>query len=215
MKSRTKAIRYQPTARRSSISPFQRNRILAVTLESGSTWQGSWQRRITEVSLPKGVQIHREQSSSSRWIHTSALGWSRPRRGFHRAQEKQAAFSRILLISSLGSGGTEAPPRASSSPPPARIVEGAESRRPIMQLLDLLGRRWALRILWELRSGPRGFRAAASKNIQHSARRNCNAAQPALAHTPHWTPRFRAIRASRAPALPTARCTRPRMATTR
>jgi len=28
-----------------------------------------------------------------------------------------------------------------------------------MALLDLLGRRWALRILWELREGPSGFRA--------------------------------------------------------
>jgi DNA-binding HxlR family transcriptional regulator len=27
------------------------------------------------------------------------------------------------------------------------------SSRPIMRLLDLLGRRWTLRILWELRSG--------------------------------------------------------------
>jgi DNA-binding HxlR family transcriptional regulator len=27
-----------------------------------------------------------------------------------------------------------------------------------MALLDLLGRRWALRILWELREGPVGFR---------------------------------------------------------
>jgi DNA-binding HxlR family transcriptional regulator len=28
-----------------------------------------------------------------------------------------------------------------------------------MALLDLLGRRWALRIIWELRSGPLSFRA--------------------------------------------------------
>ena len=28
-----------------------------------------------------------------------------------------------------------------------------------MAALDLLGRRWALRIMWELREGPRGFRA--------------------------------------------------------
>ncbi len=28
-----------------------------------------------------------------------------------------------------------------------------------MALLDLLGRRWALRILWELRDGPLSFRA--------------------------------------------------------
>lgn len=37
-------------------------------------------------------------------------------------------------------------------------------RRPIMVLLDLLGQKWALRILWELRSGglsSRALRAAA------------------------------------------------------
>ncbi|MCA9772080.1 MAG: helix-turn-helix transcriptional regulator [Myxococcales bacterium] len=28
-----------------------------------------------------------------------------------------------------------------------------------MAALDLLGRRWALRVLWELRAGPVGFRA--------------------------------------------------------
>jgi DNA-binding HxlR family transcriptional regulator len=28
-----------------------------------------------------------------------------------------------------------------------------------MALLDLLGRRWALRVIWELRNGPLGFRA--------------------------------------------------------
>jgi DNA-binding HxlR family transcriptional regulator len=33
------------------------------------------------------------------------------------------------------------------------------SRRPIMRVLELLGRRWALRVLWELRDGPRTFRA--------------------------------------------------------
>jgi len=30
-------------------------------------------------------------------------------------------------------------------------VRGSKTGRPIMALLDLLGRRWALRILWELR----------------------------------------------------------------
>lgn len=34
-----------------------------------------------------------------------------------------------------------------------------DDRRPIMALLDLLGRRWALRILWELRYGPLTSRA--------------------------------------------------------
>jgi DNA-binding HxlR family transcriptional regulator len=32
-----------------------------------------------------------------------------------------------------------------------RAVRGSRSGRPIMALLDLLGRRWSLRILWELR----------------------------------------------------------------
>jgi DNA-binding HxlR family transcriptional regulator len=32
-----------------------------------------------------------------------------------------------------------------------RAVRGSTSGRPIMALLDLLGRRWSLRILWELR----------------------------------------------------------------
>lgn len=34
----------------------------------------------------------------------------------------------------------------------------ARSRRPVMQVLEVLGRRWALRVLWELRTGPRTFR---------------------------------------------------------
>lgn len=36
------------------------------------------------------------------------------------------------------------------------------SRRPIMALLELLGRKWALRVLWELRDGPLSFRALQS-----------------------------------------------------
>lgn len=35
------------------------------------------------------------------------------------------------------------------------IIPGiTETGRPIMALLDLIGRRWALRIIWELRNGP-------------------------------------------------------------
>jgi DNA-binding HxlR family transcriptional regulator len=37
-------------------------------------------------------------------------------------------------------------------------VRGSATGRPIMAALDLLGRRWALRVLWELRDGPVGFR---------------------------------------------------------
>jgi DNA-binding HxlR family transcriptional regulator len=36
-------------------------------------------------------------------------------------------------------------------PPPGRPVRGPETGRPIMAALDLLGRRWTLRVLWELR----------------------------------------------------------------
>ena len=43
-------------------------------------------------------------------------------------------------------------------PKPGRAVRGSDSGRPIMALLDLLGRRWALRIIWELREAPLTFR---------------------------------------------------------
>ena len=43
------------------------------------------------------------------------------------------------------------------APRPGRAVRGSHTGRPIMALLDLLGRRWALRILWELREGPLPF----------------------------------------------------------
>lgn len=39
----------------------------------------------------------------------------------------------------------------SGKTPGQRRVRGSRSGRPIMVLLDLLGRRWSLRILWELR----------------------------------------------------------------
>jgi DNA-binding HxlR family transcriptional regulator len=40
-----------------------------------------------------------------------------------------------------------------------RAVRGSRTGRPIMVLLDLLGRRWTLRILWELRGGALTSRA--------------------------------------------------------
>jgi DNA-binding HxlR family transcriptional regulator len=42
---------------------------------------------------------------------------------------------------------------------PNRRVRGSRTGRPIMALLDLLGRRWTLRILWELRDGALTSRA--------------------------------------------------------
>lgn len=43
------------------------------------------------------------------------------------------------------------------------LVDELGRRRPVMVLLELLSRRWALRVLWELREGPltsRALRAA-------------------------------------------------------
>lgn len=53
----------------------------------------------------------------------------------------------------MGAGMTR--PRA---PVPGRPVRGSTTGRPLMAAMDLLGRRWALRLLWELRGGPVGAR---------------------------------------------------------
>ena len=45
-----------------------------------------------------------------------------------------------------------------ATPKPGRPVRGSKTGRPIMALLDLLGRRWMLRIIWELRLEAMGFR---------------------------------------------------------
>ena len=46
-----------------------------------------------------------------------------------------------------------------AKPATKRRIRGSRTGRPIMVLLDLLGRRWALRILWELRNGALTSRA--------------------------------------------------------
>ena len=43
-------------------------------------------------------------------------------------------------------------------PRPGRPVRGSATGRPIMAALDLLGQRWMLRLIWELRDSPAGFR---------------------------------------------------------
>lgn len=47
---------------------------------------------------------------------------------------------------------------ATTTPLPGRKVRGSTTGRPIMALLDLLGRRWALRVLWELKQQTLTFR---------------------------------------------------------
>ncbi len=53
-----------------------------------------------------------------------------------------------------GKSGSDA-----AAPLPGRRVRGSATGRPIMAALDLLGRRWTLRILWELREAALTFRA--------------------------------------------------------
>jgi DNA-binding HxlR family transcriptional regulator len=48
--------------------------------------------------------------------------------------------------------------RQPAAPRPAHPVRGSTTGRPLMAALDLFGRRWVLRIMWELRDGPLGFR---------------------------------------------------------
>ncbi|MGE5157490.1 MAG: winged helix-turn-helix transcriptional regulator [Gemmatimonas sp.] len=55
-----------------------------------------------------------------------------------------------------------------------RRVRGSRSGRPIMGLLDLLGRRWSLRILWELRS-----RRLTSRALREA----CDEASPTVLQT--------------------------------
>lgn len=55
-----------------------------------------------------------------------------------------------------------------------RGVRGSRTGRPIMAVLDLLGRRWMMRILWQLRDGPLTFRAL---------REQCDAVSPSVLNT--------------------------------
>ncbi|WP_322975365.1 winged helix-turn-helix transcriptional regulator [Actinacidiphila bryophytorum] len=45
------------------------------------------------------------------------------------------------------------------APKPGAPVRGSSTGRPVMAALDLFGRRWNLRIVWELREDTLGFRA--------------------------------------------------------
>ena len=46
-----------------------------------------------------------------------------------------------------------------TTPSPGQPVRCSTTGRPLMAALDLLGRRWSLRVLWELRGGGLGPRA--------------------------------------------------------
>src|SRR6266516_7768581 len=53
--------------------------------------------------------------------------------------------------------------RRTRTPLPGQRVRGSRTGRPIMAALDLLGRRWALRVLWELRVETLSFRELRSR----------------------------------------------------
>ena len=59
-------------------------------------------------------------------------------------------------------------------PLPGRKVRGSTSGRPIMAALDLAGRRWLLRILWELRAEALTFRVLQAR---------CGAISPTVLNT--------------------------------
>lgn len=46
-----------------------------------------------------------------------------------------------------------------TTPLPKNKVRGSNSGVALMAVFDLLGKKWTMRILWELRSGARSFRA--------------------------------------------------------
>lgn len=46
----------------------------------------------------------------------------------------------------------------STAPRPGKSVRGSTTGQPIMATFDLLGRRWSIAVLWQLRAGPIGFR---------------------------------------------------------
>jgi DNA-binding HxlR family transcriptional regulator len=54
-------------------------------------------------------------------------------------------------------------------------IRGSRSKRPVMILLDLLGRRWTLRLMWELRDGE----AVSSRTL----RERCDGMSPSVLNT--------------------------------
>ncbi len=73
--------------------------------------------------------------------------------------------------------------KAGQMPATGKAVRGSRTGRPIMVLLDLLGRRWTMRVLWELRDRRLSFR---------SLQEACDAVSPAVLND-----RLRELRESR------------------
>jgi DNA-binding HxlR family transcriptional regulator len=62
-----------------------------------------------------------------------------------------------------------------SIPKPGKPVRGSKSGAPIMALFDLLGRRWAMGIVWNLYQGPSTFRS-----LQNACERKSGKISPSI-----------------------------------
>src|SRR5512133_1347094 len=72
------------------------------------------------------------------------------------------------VLMATRSHAAEAPAGATTlwrvtTPRPGQPARGRQTGRPLLVAFDLLGRRWALRVLWELREERLGFRALQSR----------------------------------------------------
>jgi DNA-binding HxlR family transcriptional regulator len=63
------------------------------------------------------------------------------------------------------------PRSATAQKSAGKAVRGSRTGRPVMALLELLGHRWTMRVLWELRAERRTFRS-----LQHA----CDGVSPAV-----------------------------------
>ena len=63
-------------------------------------------------------------------------------------------------------------------PRPGRPVRGSQTGAPLMALFDLLGRRWAMGIVWHLAEGPMTFRA-----LQDSCASKAGPISPSILNT--------------------------------
>lgn len=67
------------------------------------------------------------------------------------------------------------PPKTPTGTPiPGRPVRGSNTGKPIMALFDLMGRSWALGVIWRLSEGPARFRALQA---------GCGAVSPTVLNT--------------------------------
>src|SRR4051794_38501840 len=66
--------------------------------------------------------------------------------------------SSLLALLRMSKQNRSASDSEAQGPRPGRPARGTTTGRPLLVAFDLLGRRWALRVLWELREESLGFR---------------------------------------------------------